>query len=426
MENQHVRPESGGEVRDGDINLWSANAGLADDRVIWEMLRLTTGSSTPQKGIIPYGKSGWQKESGLTSTALVQGNVANGKVRVMPFRAIVGSTNTSNQTEKLRGQRSGYAIGASTQYTDVALDAGDVTNPRIDLVYAQVEPDADGDVANYLWKDPSDPAAIPVVHSATITKKTTVTISKVTGVAGSTPAIPATPSDGAGLYIIPLCYVWVPAGFNASMAVGRGAITEVAPCLPIHSSMGVSACMPANQQWVEGGTVSASQTVGTDRSKQNGAYLPSTMQGKEERLIMLQLGLSPVSHADGDVVDTSIDWRFRYFRWTVHYKSGTSGATAFASDRHTTPSTPCMGVGTTTTASGCGQSFLDDHLALGYTVADGAGTPFLHDLGSGTDNVIFYVRNTDGALVFKITGALTFQVFVWLEASAPYSNFGTV
>lgn len=425
-ENGYQHPANGAEVRRQDINNMSDNARLADDRVLWELLRLTTGSATPQKGILPYGKSGWAAESGLTSTALVQGNVANGSVRVMPFRAIIGSTDTSAQSEKLRGQRSGYHVGSSTQYRDVALTANASGNPRIDLVYAIVEPDADGDTADVVRKDPIPPHVISTLVSETVTKKTTVTLSVVTGVTGASPTPPVLPSDGAGLYNIPLCYVWVPTGFTAASTVGRGAITEIAPCLPIHSSMGVAACMPANQQWVEGGTVSGHQTVATDRSKQNGAYLPSTMQGKEERVIMLQLGLSPQSHYDGDVIDDSIDWRFRYFRYTVHHRSGSSATNAFASDRNNSPSIGCMLATRTTTLSGCGQTFYDDS-ADTIAVADGNGTAVYTDLGTGASvELSIYARNTDGALIVKLVGPPTYQILIWLEASAPYSNFSTV
>lgn len=430
-ENEYVHPENGAEVREQDIDLMSHDGAVADDRTLWEFLRLTHGAASPQKAVLPYGKSGWHPDLGpdnatpLDSTALVQGNAANGSVYVLPFRAVVGSTTASPtfDVEYLRGQRSFYLLGATWHGRTVAVAANASGNPRWDLVYASISPDAAGDAANYVKKDPGT-LLVSLVVAGTVTKKTTVTVSILSGTPAASPTKPATPADGGGVYKIPLAYLWIPNGFNGSSAVTRSAIYEVAPCIPIHSSTGTTATSPADQQNKVGGTVDANQSVPSNGSIQNGAYLPPTMVGGEKRLILLQLGTSPVSHTDGQVVDTSVDWRFRYFRWTSHVAAGTNGNVVFASDRNHTPSTPCMSSANTISDAGCGQSFVDDNSTT-IVVANGNGAAYFADFGSG-NRVMVYVRNTDGALVFKQTGSNLIQLFVWLEATGPYSNFGTV
>jgi hypothetical protein len=428
-ENRYQHPESGAELRRQDVDSISDNAGFADDRTLWEMLRLTTGSATPDRAILPYGKRGWAKESGFDSTAMIHGNTADGSVRVMPFRAIIGSIETSDMLGKLRDMRSGYLVGASTQKTVVPLSPNSSGNPRWDLVYVTVALEANGDSADYIKKDPATKAITE--ENGVISKKATVTVDVVTGTPGASPARPALPADAGGSYTIALAYVWVPDAFGVSSAVVRSRIHEVAPCYPIHSATGAASMAPANQQHEVGGTVYTNQGTATDQSVQPGAYLPPTMVGKESIQILVQLGFAPTSHVDGDVVDDSRDWRFRYFKWIAALQASTTNATALASDRNFTPSAPTGSAAFSSVASGVGQSYRDDNASL-IVVADGTGAALVLNatnaagIMTGTNKVVIYVRNTDGALVFKRTGSDGFNGVIWLDASGVYSNFGTV
>ena len=257
MEKQFsIDPNANGQaIWIDDVNLLGEVGALADDRVLWELLRLPPGSAT--RGILPYGKAGWRKESGSTSTALIQPDV--GGVRVMPFRAVVGSTATSgSELEELRGQRSGYLVGSSTQHTSVSLNPNASGNPRWTLIYAVVTPNAQGSVAKRTRKGPT--TSIVTKSDVVLFWRCAVTLSTADGAATAPPPRPALPSDVAGNYCIPLGFVWVPGGFGTASVVDRKHIHTHAPCLPIHSSMGVSNIRPANQSFGPGGTVDVRQS----------------------------------------------------------------------------------------------------------------------------------------------------------------------
>ena len=74
METLYSMVNQGQSLQPTDINLIASDAALADDRVLWQMVRLTGYSATPQKGIFPYGLAGGKHETGLVSTALIQGD----------------------------------------------------------------------------------------------------------------------------------------------------------------------------------------------------------------------------------------------------------------------------------------------------------------------------------------------------------------
>src|ERR1700728_290119 len=78
----------GQEVEQEDINLLGTTSGLADDRVLAELLRLAPFDGTnTAKAILPYAL-----RAGDSATVVPNG--ATGSVRVLPFRAIIGSRTT--------------------------------------------------------------------------------------------------------------------------------------------------------------------------------------------------------------------------------------------------------------------------------------------------------------------------------------------
>lgn len=434
MEDRYAHPANGDEFREQDANSISTNAALADDRVLFELFRPVPGSATPDKLIIPYASRTWDAIGSATSNALVWGDVSDGNVRVMPFRAIIGSTTVigTSPIEHMRGQRSGYMVGVSALYRNVAIAANPAGNPRWTLVYAAVTPAAAGDLVTLVNKDPA--TSIVSSQPRTINTRCTVTLSTVDGATSATPTRPNLPSDGAGTYYIALAYVYVEAGFDTIDPVPREQIMEVAPCAEIHSTTGAVSCAPANQSHTNGGTVDDNQS-GTTETKRPGAYLPSTMMGGAKRTFLLQLALSPASHADGDVVDDSIDWRFRYFTWFVHARGGATVASAFASDRRLTPGATPAGSASQKTigqhvAFGGGQSFVNDSAVM-ITDATCSGVAMYADESSlsivgGPYEIQLHVRSTDGALIFKTTGSPTAQFVIHVEATGQYSNFGTI
>jgi hypothetical protein len=454
MERRYIRALSGAEVRDQDLILMSDDAALADDRVLWEMLRLLPGSATPQKGIVPYAASGARVPgagdgftAAMHNTALVQGGTSDGSVRVMPFRAIVGSTTlfASSPIEKLRGIRSGYLVGSSSLYTTVPIAANASGNPRWSLVYVAVSPDAAGDSTTLKVKALIGGAFSDV--SVLLNRITGTAIGVVDGATGSSPVRPSLPADGAGTFYVPLAYLFIPTGFGASSQVHFYEIHESAPVLTVSSALGAPVLEPANQGYAIGGVVDLAQNPNRNAANRTGAYLPSTMVGGVSRFILLQLGLSPVSHADGAVVDSSIDWRQRYFTWRVFVGAGTTSATAFVSDRN---GTGAAGVSTrapsgfassglggpgVNTMTGWGQSFFNDYPSAviatcsGVAVALGGKTapadpslPLVTALGNTGNDIILYVESTTGSLILKKVGSPSGQVLIWLDATAQYSN----
>lgn len=448
METKYQHTLNGQEVRQQDINLMADDAGYADDRLLWEFLRTQPGSATPQKAIQVYGVSGWAAPSNIStpnsSTALVVGNASDGKVRVAPFRAIIGSTTlfATSPIEHMRGQRSGYLVGSTTLHTEVSIAANASGNPRWTLIYAAVTPDANGATVTVKRKDPT--TGVVADASVVTTKSTTVTVTSVDGTPAANPTTPSLPADAAGTYYIPLAYIMVPTGFGGASAVLREYIWEVAPVITLNSATGVPNVQPANGSFAESGAVDTNQrSTLTQPDYQPGAYLPPAMVGAEERIIPIQLSLSPASHSDGDIVDDSIDWRGRLFWWSAVGISGSTQAEGYTFDRRSTSAakTPAArySLALQSVAQGFGQSFRDDSsqgFPAGVTFS---ASPFTTCMGLAVfidDNVIpniggagaaiaLYVDSSTGALKIKLsTGtAPGGQFVIWLRATAPYSNF---
>ena len=434
MEEKYVHV-SGREVRTDDINLWSKNAALADDRVLAELLRLRPGGATPDRGILLYGKRDAKKESGLNSTALVHADT--GQVLVMPFRAIVAMETPTTETEELREAYSAYCVGSSTQYTEVPLSANPSGDPRWALVYAIVQPNVNDETATIVSKNPTTGAVSS--SSVTITKNTTVTLGVAYGTAAPAPTRPGIPGDGGGAYNITLAYVWQAAGFTGATAVDRKHIDEKAPILTIASMLGGAECRPAN------GNTDADAGIDV-AGRQNGpngtaagatrpsTYLPRTMVGSVKRYVLVQLALSPASHSDGDIVDDSIDWRYRFFDWKFQSKAGNTSADSFVSDRSGTGAALIPTADYTTVPDsgwGFGQSFIDDSASFVGIPASSAvvmsiSSNVYTSLGGANKSVELYVDMTTGALKISLNASPSAQIFIVVEASGQYSNYGTV
>lgn len=438
METEYQHTINGQSVRQQDINSISGNAALADDRTLWEVIRTLPFDSAPQKAVLVAGQDGWPKPAGTNSTALVHSDSGGGKVRVRPCRVIVGATSTTG-IDRFRNIRSGYVLPTGgLDYQLVTIAANVSADPRWTLVYAKIEPDKDGDTDTVIVKDVTT-GVVGSTPGVVINKKTTVTLGTVDGTAAASPTRPSLPADAAGAYYVALAFLLIPGSFNSATVLTRQRIYEVAPAITIHSGTGALTARPANQQFAQDGTVDTNQSGSGATQYRPGAYLPSTMVGGEERHVLIQNHLTPLSHNDGDVVDDSCDWRFRTFEWTAYAKTGNTTAAGFASDRQATgtdlvPSAWNSELGAST-LFGFGQSYIDDTgVGAVFSVADGngvaavikGGTSGISAIGGATDIIMLYVRNTDGALIVKFNGSPDVQVWVRLRATGPYSNFGSL
>lgn len=424
----------GQECQQGDINTIGATAAYADDRVLWELVRMLPRGGSVDRAVMPTGFRTKNALPGLATDAFIQPSPGPHRtIRVLPFRAIVGPIAVGVNLEALRGIRSGYSIGQLDElYTSIVLTANaDVSHARWTLIYAVVRPDLIAAPVDRFVKDADSDVveALPI----TVAASTTVTLGTLDGAASATPAKPAAPADGFGAYYIPLAYVWVPASFDAA-EFPAGYIHECAPVATIHSALGVANLQPANQQHKIGGVVDAAESPFTT-TQRPAAYLPPTMTGVEERLIALELKSSHPSHFDGAVVDDSVDWRYRVFQWTSAVGALASGNLSTASPHGIAPD--CVPSAWGSPFSAFGQSLWDDtpQLADGLigadptiTVSDGQGIAVqlrtAAAIGPDGSCVALYVRETDGALVVRYNAAITNgSIFIWLRATGQYGNY---
>ncbi len=129
----------GQEVEQEDINLLGRTGGLADDRVLAELLRLAPFDGTnTAKAILPFALR-------AADSGTVVPNGATGSVRILPFRAIIGSR-TSIATDPLAAWRDirssvySQTTGSGALGAAAAFAPNTTTTPRWDLVYAAFTP----------------------------------------------------------------------------------------------------------------------------------------------------------------------------------------------------------------------------------------------------------------------------------------------
>ncbi len=334
-----------------------------------------------------------------------------------------------------------YHTCNSTPAGSLAISANPTANARWTLVYAQVTINTPSGVPVKRYnRSPAD-------DSISSQDRTPILVTKVAaavldGTAAATPTLPTLPADvpASEIYQIALGCILVPSGFTALGTILRGWIEETAPVIGLHSATGASSCAPANQNYLPTGTVDVNQS-GSTSAFRPGPYLPSTAVGEDVLRILIQLSISPPVHVDTSVIDTSRDWRWRYFDWTISATPGTTVANAFASDRRlcaasSSPSAPASQIGLNYTA-GAGQSFIDDTgrgVAWGPSDTDGHGAAvYTHGGritgvstgGGAADALMIYVRSTDGALILRKTSGAGGQLHITLRASGPAPNHGT-
>lgn len=427
----------GQEVEQEDLNLVGRTGGLADDRVLAELLRLTPGDGTNvAKAILPFGHRG-------SNWGTLVPNGATATVRVLPFRAIIGARAavSSSPLDAWRDIRSAvYAAttGANALGAAVAFAPNAAGLPRWDLVYLAFTPDANGPSRTRYVRDPNTGAVSSPTVVTTLVQQLTVLVAQ--GTPSATPAPPAAPLDGGGTYYIPLAYVRIDATFNATSTLLPGDILSIAPVVSLSRASGGVSLQPANQQFAVGGSALTADRVAawaTTRARPS-FFLPPDMVGGESRLIALDFSTQNPSHPMVlGVVDDSRDWRNRIFRWTVFAKatpSGVVGGFAWASPappQNQVPSARALGVGQDL-QFGFGQSFVSDvndpPFAGGLAMLVSPGVA-----NANPPSAMSQVNETIGLLVDAADGKLKLYtrananprlvMLVWLEATAPYPNW---
>ena len=416
MEKRYNHTVNGQGVYEADLNAMGEAGALADDRILAELIKLGHGATC----IIPTG----HYVDGTYGMGLCPGCVvhpAEGGIKISPFRALIGPTADYlvNPYEHWRGVRSRVYPG----YLTKGLNPNSSGAVRWDLVYAKLMPDQPSATESRKVKSPSDGSISTQTISPYLT--TTVSIAAVTGTGSDLPSLP-TPS--AGEYLIPLAYVRVPAGFNNSTVLDPEDIWDVAPTMEIDASTGAVALKPATCQFTPAGGVNkiGNQTYSAVDGSRPTVYMPPSMSGGTSRLIAIDLASAVVSHANGDVIDESLEWRDRLFKWSV-FAHATADTPAFpweapisVSEDKIVPSA-INGATGSTAAQGLGQSLFTD--ASPNRVVLHLNNTKLSALGAGNE-ITLYVSGTgtDEKLRIGITGTPAVKLFIWLDATGKFTN----
>ena len=339
---------NGQQVQKQDLEAIGFVAGHADDKVLAEALRLAALSATfgVKKCVIPHTAMPTQspKASGVYAPeqfVTPAPTIATGSIAVGAFRAVVGARIAPTTDARLGHDDIRSAVftgdavvnlpttfGATNfddkyQHKTYQLAANASGNPRWDLIYALVVVDANSATTTRKVKDP----LTLLISSQTVstTNETTVTVAVATGTPSATPALPALPADAGSSYYIPLAYVRVPTGFNATSTVAIKDILVVAPIKSLKSGRepAVNATIPG------GATLTTTQlnTWATTGNRPRMGIMPATSVGGVSKIITISLPgstLTDWSHRRDDVIDDSIDWRNRLTRWTAQVRGAST------------------------------------------------------------------------------------------------------
>ena len=444
MELKTILSQNGQELQTGEIDTAGDSAGLADDRVLAEALRLAPNQGAVSRAVLPYGWSGDNSGTVTPTTA------ADGSVYIAPFRAVIGSR-TNVSTDGLKGWRdirsAVFVAGADpttpTPVTALAVKQALAANSsgldRWDLIYAAVTPDANANTVQRAVKNPT--TGTVTIGGIATQLGTKVTIGVVTGTPNANPVLPVIPPDAGGVYYIPLAFVTVPNGWNNTSTAQPFMIYNVAETPPsaLSKSYGGANLNTPNVQ--PSATVLAAWANGTvlpSTSARPTWFVPQEMRGKEELLVTVDLPGTGAnwSYPNFGLVDSSRDWRQRFFKTTI-FAQAISGSTSWAQGRqnpNTTNLTPDWAHNNGTPEGMANNITLQFGQSFVQSAANMPGTPpgtgyavcFVNStiLSPLTQGLGLYIWSTAGALRLYVNGVTnTSRVFFWLEASGPFPSY---
>lgn len=309
-EDQYQVLNNGQAFQTQDANLLGLVAGLADDRALAELLRVKAYGGSVLKYILPFGDG----NLGKNGTVIPTGS-GNGSVFVNPFRAIIGPTTAEGTDSKKswRDIRSGLFMGSPTARQGLVNFSNNSSgNPRWDLVQAVVTRDANGTSQSRKVKDPTTKVISTV--STVVQLVQTVTVSVVAGTPGASPTFPSPTADSSSTFYIPLAYVRIPNGFNASSTIGASDIANVPSVAPISRAGGAASAQVANGMYAAGGVVLSSANQGSWGSgglaNRPHNFTPSEHFGCEMVNVFVTTKSENGQVVNADVLDDR-DWRGR-------------------------------------------------------------------------------------------------------------------
>ena len=440
-------PIDGQEVAIGDYNYLGSIAGLADDRVFAELLRMPGFDGTNTYAtILPYAPN-TVVPIGLKPGTVQPSGHADGSVAIYPFRAVVGSRTAVGTIPKQNWWdiRSAVWTSATGASGSVVISPNPAGQPRWDFICATLTIDAPSGNQVRRIKNASSGAIAAALESTVL--QTLAGVTTVTGAPSSTPAIPATPVNaalpgGGMIYYVPIAAVRVPSGFTSTSTVLSGDVRDLVPIAPGQSpTMGTGRMWPATGNNDIGG-VYATDPAGpgfwnpATGGQRPGVFAPPSWVGKEERIALVDVVTAAhPSHANGAVIDSSIDWRNRIVR-VMSVSTSSGGGQKFACDATgSTSRTPLAQQGQFTGAGfglgitlgsdiQCGNSFVAD-----ASLVAGGSTVWSYQ-GSSTNGINngavvgLYVSQSDGLLRwYNNATASNSRWFLWIEATAQFPNY---
>ncbi len=436
----------GQSVVQDDYNDLATEASTGEDHAYAQLFRLLPNNgATVYRGIVPYGIA-----------ATIVGNGASGSVLINPFRAIIGSRTevSDDAVANYQDVRTGLSVvdSGTDLTTVVSLTANVSGNSRWDAIYAAVAVDAVSTPTTRKVKNPG--TGVVTDESVSVYSHTSVTIGKVDGTPAGSPVFPAIPTDAGSVYYILLGYIRVPTGFGAGSTVAASNINDASACLAVSSTNGVANLRPATGNYrsdgagiVRTGTSGMSNAppqhwTGSSGSRP-GVYMPSAMQGSESRLIALDFtdaSSANWSHASLDILDDSIDWNSRIFKWSAwvgltssfpwNYSAGSPDFAHFLSGGNGAAPGYCgnvahgahiLGMGNSMNFPSTGNNIVTLHAsggaatdipAIGYNVPTNAMIT--------ATKVEIYTSGSPGSLKVKVTGVPLCMIFLWLEATGRF------
>ncbi len=407
---------NGQELRFADVNQIAKEASLADDLVLAELLRLAPYSGgSALRGILPFSIQGR-----AFGRALITG-VAGG-VNVSPFRAVVGSRTlpATSAVDSVTDIRSAVYVNASGTTTEktVTIPNGDgnAAHHRCHVIYATLMVDASAGSTTRLVKDPTTAVVAPA--SVIPNLRTSVTLGIVSGsevTSGVT--VPTLPADPTGGYNIALAYVRTIGTYTSGTTVATTDILEIAPVLQTNN---FASAAPANRV-TQGTTTFTNVQTWLDGGARHRSSMPAGMTGTVTRLIPIAINTA-VDTSGSIVVDDSVDWRNRMFKCVTQGQGGSGGGftTLFPWDSAT-----AIPFATNSSANTQVVTQLSASFTLPAPVAnlskDNSDTIVT---GGGVSDFFQLFVDTNGRLAFdwQLTASGLYKFFIWLEASAPYTN----
>lgn len=420
MEKKYKLELDGQEVRQADYNGLATVAAQSADRLLGDILHVGSASAN-SKLIIPRASL-----QASNYGDIVRPSGADGSVRIYNHKAVVLRAQVSDPNSTFRGANSGDYIGTAYPGTDLygtqTFTANSSGSARWDLVYVTVATDVNSASETRYIKDTVSPFAnTPTsVHTH---ETTTVTVGVVTGTAAAHPTLPTIPADATSSYKIPLAYVRIPNGFGASSTVLTTDIYTVAPIGEVNALGGISARPGGATNSISGAMMTATagsgytpiQDWGSSGTRPTG-FMPSTMAGGASRFFCIDcFDASTANHTfrNNDVIDSTIDWGRRLFKFTVGFDNGSFGMLGFSAT-WTADANVLVGLGN--------SMIPGDASAIAMSTYNGVGAyASLTDLVTGGFR---FTVNSGGNLVFtRVNPSTLGTLFVWLEASGQFGNY---